>query len=180
MRAPGMNMFGHLSAEDFVNLIDGVDLPPKRRAHIDSCARCHATWRSMQSMHIGVSSMDGEIPEPDWGQFRLSVRDQLLSRSIQRSTAVRRWTGWAFRPVTGWALSAVLVAGITTTVMWKAGQETPSPASVVEPATDSTNDVIEVGPERALFDDVVSLEDEQQEKLLELLQAAQKGSTNPQ
>src|SRR3989441_1224680 len=116
-------MFGHLKGRDFVNLMEGIELPAKRRSHLDECARCRATWQSLESIHAEVStevtSMDDEIPEPDWVQFRSSVRDRLLSRSIQRETAVRRWTGWAIRPAMAWALSLFLVVGVTTvTVIW--------------------------------------------------------------
>src|SRR5213594_2614839 len=138
-------MFGHLKATDFVRLTEGMDhLPAKRRSHLQACARCRATWESLESLHTEVSSIDDEVPEPDWEQFRSSVRDELLSRSIQRESAVRRWTGWAIRPATAWALSMVMAVGITTvTVLWKADPiAVPEPPPVPSPASEP----IQVGP----------------------------------
>jgi hypothetical protein len=169
-------MFGHLKAEDFVNLVEDHDLPPKHRAHLDACAQCRTTWQSMRSTHAEISSMDTEIPEPDWVQFRSSVRDQLLSRSIQRQSAVRRWTGWAIRPATAWALSMLLVVGITTvTVLWKVEDRTPAPVPTIEtavpdPAAEAT---IDIAPDRTLFDDLIQLGDEQQEQLRQMLESEQ-------
>ena len=168
-------MFGHLKAEDFVNLMEGADLSSKQRKHVDDCSRCHATWEYMRSAHSEMSAPETDIPEPDWSSFRSSVRDELLSRSIQRQSTVRRWTGWAVRPATAWALSLLLFVGITTvTVLWKSnshvtgnGPNLPVP-SQGEPAAD----VIEAGPEKALFEDVMSLGEEQQEQLRQMLESA--------
>src|SRR4030095_15765437 len=121
-------MFGHLGAEDFINLMEGAELPAKHRSHIDACARCRSTWESMRSMHAEMASMETDIPEPDWEQFRSSVRDEMLSRSIQRESAVRRWTGWAIRPAVAWALSMLMAIGITTvTVLWTIDGRAPAP-----------------------------------------------------
>src|SRR5262249_44700241 len=155
-------MFGHLKANDFVNLIEGIDHPAaKHSSHLESCARCRATWKSLESLRSQVSSMDDEIPEPDWEHFRSSVRDRLLSRSIQRQTVVRRWTGWAIRPAMAWALSLLFVAGLTVlTVVWNGSKTVPTSDSfetpVMEPVSETT---IEAGPERALFDELVQLGD---------------------
>src|SRR5712692_10080927 len=116
-------MFGHLKAKDFVNLMEGIELPAKCRSHLDGCARCQAAWRSVESIHAEMGSLDSGIPEPDWSQFRSSVRDRLLSRSIKREGAVRRWTGWAMRPAMAWALSLLLIVGLTTVViLWNVGK----------------------------------------------------------
>ena len=169
-------MFGHLKAEDFINLMEAAELPAKHRSHIDTCSRCRATWESMRSVHTEIASLETDITEPDWGSFRSSVRDQLLSRSIQRETAVRRWTGWTIRPAVAWALSLVMTVGITTlTVLWKTSEPTPpAVSSVVEPpAIDSTAEVMEAGPERSLFDDVVSLGEEEQVRFRQMLESAE-------
>ena len=171
-------MFGHLKAKDFVKLTEGIDhLPAKRRSHLEACARCRAAWESLESLHTEVSSIDDEVPEPDWEEFRSSVRDRLLSRSIQRETAVRRWTGWAIRPAAAWALSLLFVAGLAVlTVLWNSGKVVPSSNSfetpVLEPAAETT---IEAGPERALFDELVQLGDDEQQQLRQVLEASQKG-----
>ena len=176
-------MFGHLKGKDFVNLLEGIELPAKHRSHLDACARCRATWQSLESIHAEVStevsSMDDEIPEPDWMQFRSSVRDRLLSRSIQRETAVRRWTGWAIRPAMAWALSLLLVVGVTTVaVVWHSGQTvTPSGSFSFEtPVSEPAPETIEAGPETSLFDDLVQLGDDEQEQVRQMLESSVKGS----
>ena len=170
-------MFGHLKSKDFVNLLEGVELSARHKDHIDACAECRATWESMRSVQAGISSLETDIPEPDWMQFRSSVRDELLSRSVQRQTAVRRWTGWSIRPAVAWALSLLMAVGITTAALfWNTGQSKvdvrnvdPKPAvTTIEPLADT------IGPEKSLFDDLVSLGDEQQEQLRRMLESAQK------
>ena len=173
-------MLGHLKAEDFVNLIEGAELPATHKTHIDSCARCRGTWESMRTVHAEITSMETDIPEPDWTQFRSSVRDELLSRSIQRESTVRRWTGWAIRPAVAWALSMLMAIGITTvTVLWKIDGPAPAPTPAgVEPAIpiEPAAEVIEAGPEKSLFDDVVSLGEEEQEQFRQMLESGQKGA----
>jgi len=44
-------MFGHLKAEDFINLIESAELPAKHRSHVETCAECRSTWESMRSVH---------------------------------------------------------------------------------------------------------------------------------
>src|SRR2546427_10971393 len=128
-------MFGHLKATDFIRLTEGIDhLPAKRRSGLEACARCRAAWESLESLHTEVSSIDDEVPEPDWEEFRSSVRDRLLSRSIQRETAVRRWTGWAIRPAAAWALSLLFVAGLTgMAVVWNSSKSVPPSHSFKTP-----------------------------------------------
>src|SRR5436190_1262261 len=174
-------MFGHLKAADFVNLMEGAELPAEHRSHIDACPRCRATWESMRSVHSEINSMETDIPEPDWAHFRSSVRDELLSRSIQRQSTVRRWTGWAIRPATAWALSLLMAVGITTvTVVWKADHTPPQGTTVIDAQAEPTSETIEAGPEKSLFDDVVSLGDEQQEQFRQLLESAQSGPLHQQ
>jgi hypothetical protein len=175
-------MFGHLKAEDFVNLLDDADLPMEHRSHIDTCERCRATWEFVRSAHAEMSAMDTEIPEPDWTQFRSCVRDELLSRSVQRETTVRRWTGWTVRPAMAWALSLLLAVGLTTvTVLWKTGGR-PAPSAVHIEATfvEPTAEISEAGPEKSLFDEVGSLGEEQQERLRQMLESEVKTSSHKQ
>ena len=173
-------MFGHLKAEDFVNLMEGAEISAKQRQHLQGCPRCRATSESLVSVHTEISSLETDIPEPDWEQFRSSVRNQLLSRSVQRDTAVRRWTGWAVRPTIAWALSLLMAVGVTAvTLVWKIENRSSqtAPSTVVESTIpEPTAESLEVGPERSLFDDVVSLGEEQQEQLRQLLQSAQNGT----
>jgi hypothetical protein len=175
-------MFGHLKAENFVNLMDGADLPAEHQAHINNCERCRATWKSVQSVHAEVSGLDTQVPEPDWGQFRSTVRDQLLSRSIQRETAVHRWTGWAVRPSMAWALSVLLAVSLTTvTVLWKTGERpAPTGAQVEAVVAEPNTEVTEAGPQKSLFDEVGSLGEEQQERLRQMLESEVNASSHRQ
>jgi hypothetical protein len=173
-------MFGHLKAEDFVNLMEGADISAKHLQHLERCPRCRATSESLTSVHAEITSLETDIAEPDWEQFRSSVRNQLLSRSVQRDSVVRRWTGWAVRPTVAWALSLLMAVGITAvTLVWRienpSGQTAPS-AVVESTSPEPTAESIEVGPERSLFDDVVSLGEEQQEQLRQMLESAQSGT----
>jgi len=170
-------MFGHLKSRDFVNLMEGGQLPPKYRSHLDACPQCRSAWKSLESVHAELGSLDSDIPEPDWSQFRSSVRDRLLSRSIQRETAVRRWTGWAIRPAMAWALSLLLIAGITTVALiWNTGKRASPLVSPETPVSEPVPEVMEAGPERALFDDLVQLGDVEQQQLQQILDSSQKGS----
>jgi hypothetical protein len=174
-------MFSHLKAEDFVNLLEGAELPAKRRSHIETCARCRSTWESMRSVHAEITAMETDIPEPDWSHFRSSVRDELLSRSIQRQTAVRRWTGWAIRPSFAWALSLLMAIGITTmTVLWRIDNRAPDSSNITVAPAEAPIEVIEAGPERSLFDDVIALGEEEQEQFRQMLELEQKGPTSVQ
>ena len=170
-------MFGHLKAKDFVNLMEGIELPAKCRSHLDACTRCQAAWKSMESIHTELGSLDSDIPEPDWTEFRSSVRDRLLSRSIQRESVVRRWTGWAMRPAMAWALSLLLVVGLTAVaILWNIGWDigrTSTPSNLVQaPAAEPFAETVEAGPERALFDDLVQLGEDQQEQLQRILDSS--------
>src|SRR5215813_11808333 len=160
-------MFGHLKSEDFVNLIESSEVPALWRRHLDSCHRCRATWESLSAVHAEITSVDEDIPEPDWAAFRSSVRDQLFARSVQREASRRRWSGWMLRPSAVWALSPVLAVGIPTgALMWhlqkdhnteSIGLETPKPASPAE--------LIEAGTDETVFDDLMQLTETEQEQL---------------
>jgi hypothetical protein len=174
-------MFGHLKAKDFVNLMEGIELPAKHRSHLNACAQCRSAWKSMESIHAGMGSLDSDIPEPEWTQFRSSVRDRLLSRSIQRESAVRRWTGWAIRPPMAWALSLLLIAGVTTIiVLWNVDKTHRTSNFFEGPAAEPVSETIEAGPETGLFDDLVQLGDDQQQQLQQILESSQTGSRRRQ
>ena len=175
-------MFGHIKAQEFLNLMEGAELPAERKLHLDSCARCTATLTSMLSVHGAVTSLDADIPEPDWAEFRSSVRDRLLSRAAQRSSAVRRWTGWPIRPAAAWALSLVVAVGITTAAfLWNMERmqttvvEPPRP----QPPAIELNDVeaMSLGwSKTSLFDDLIQLNDAQAEQVRAMLESPQKGT----
>jgi hypothetical protein len=171
-------MFGHLKSEDFVNLMEGSEVPAQWRRHLDSCHRCRSTWESLSAVHAEITSVDEDIPEPDWAGFRSSVRDELFARSVQREASMRRWPGWVIRPSTVWALSLMLAVGIPTgAFFWhlqkdhiteSIGLETPKVAVPAE--------LIEAGTDKTVFDDLMQLTESEQEQLHHLLQSAQKGS----
>ena len=170
-------MVGHLNAEDFLSLMEGAKPPAIRRAHLDSCESCRETLESLKLAHAEVVSMDARMSEPDWAQFRSAVRDQLLSRSIQRNSTVRRWTGWAIRPAMAWALSLVLAVGIPTGALLWHLQNDRAAARFTEvsqplPGTES----IDAGNENSVFEDLIQLSDSQQEQLQQMIEAAQKES----
>src|SRR5438045_9040326 len=147
-------MFGHLKAKDFVNCMEGIEFPAKYRSHLDACSQCQAAWKSIGSIQAELGSLDSGIPEPDWTEFRSSVRDRLLSRSIQRESAVRRWTGWAIRPAMAWALSLLFIAGGTTIiVLWNVDKTHRTSHFFEDPAAEPVSETIESGPETGLFDD---------------------------
>src|SRR5215469_9082396 len=174
-------MLGHLKAEDFINLIKGAEAPTAHKIHLDSCARCREVWESLKPLYVGVTSLDAEVPEPDWDSFRSSVRNELLSRSVQRQTVVRRWTGWAIRPAMAWALSLLLAVGIPTGMfVWHLQTEnTPvSTGRTLHPALPP--ELIEVGTEKTVFDDVIELNDSEQMQFQELLEAAPTGTPHVQ
>jgi hypothetical protein len=196
-------MFSHLKPEEFVNLLEGVELPSRRQAHLKECERCRTTWQSMQPVHSGVSTLHDDIVEPDWSEFRSSVRNELLSRSVQRTSALRRWTGWSVRPAAAWALSLLLTAGITGgALLWWIGSGATEPSLPPAPAAAEVEEQpplqelpvqelaqeppaqeplqftgmeeeLHVWSRRGLFDELASLEENQQEQLRELLESAQ-------
>jgi hypothetical protein len=169
-------MFGHLKAEDFINFMEGAEQPAAHKTHLDSCARCHEVWEALKPLYAGITSLDADIPEPDWAEFRSSVRDELLSRSVQRQTVVRRWTGWAIRPSVAWALSLLLAVGIPTgAFLWHLQNENRTRSTVLSRQPLSASELIE-GTEKAVFDDVIDLSDSEQEQFQQLLEAAQNGA----
>jgi len=180
-------MFGHLNAEEFLNLIDGLDVGIARRAHLDECVKCQAMWKSMESAHADFLSMDHQMPEPDWNEFRASVRNELLSRSVQRASAVRRWTGWPIRPAMAWGLSMVMAVAITTgAFLWHMDSTTTDSASEsgtasvaaidasLEAGTIETEMSVWSGP--GVFEELAQLGTVEEESLREMLQSAEQES----
>ena len=126
-----------------------------------------------------LRSLDEDIPEPDWAEFRSSVRDRLLSRSIQRTSAVRRWTGWSIRPAVAWALSVVIAVAVTTGVfLWNIERRlpvaTPEPQiSAAALETDAGDTDRPVWTQPPLFDDLLQLGDDEEQQLRQMLEAEQ-------
>jgi hypothetical protein len=168
-------MFGHLKPEDFLNWMESGEVPAVHRMHLDSCARCRETWDSLPPLHAEMTSLDSEIPQPDWARFRSSVRDELLSRSIKRQSGWQAWTsGWNVRPGLAWALSLLLAVAIPSGAFFWHLQNEKVPSTTVESSQSApaAADLIESGTEQMVFDDLIDLNDSEQAQLQQMLQAA--------
>ena len=187
-------MFGHLKAEDFTILIEGGELPHRRRTHLQSCARCTDAFVSAQSLHAELIKSvvdDPDIPEPDWFQFRNDVRTAMLSRAAQRQPGTIRWGGWIMRPAMTLGLAVAFTAGLTAGLVilnhhGTSIQPTITPvqeqlASLDVNDVDVTDDasqdsvVIDLGmttwSQTSVFDELSQLTDMQAEKLQRILEA---------
>ena len=187
-------MFGHLKAEDFTNLIEGIELPSGRHSHLQSCTRCMDAFVSAQSLHteISKSTMDDQnIPEPDWFQFRNDVRTAMLSRAAQRQPKAMGWSVWLMRPAMTWGLTVAFAAGLSAGLLIWNHQGTirssGDPQAAEQLASLDTSDVgvgeelslesgaIDLGittwSQTSVFDEISQLDDVQVEKLQRLLEA---------
>ena len=182
-------MFGHLKPEEFVNAMEGngpvsAILPKARLEHLKSCSLCAAQLRSIEAVRGDLAMDDSEIPEPDWNTFRDSVRSELLSRSIQRETAVRRWTGWSIRPTMAWALSLALLLVVTVGgFFWHVRQDDVKNSAVVmqEMPVDSAEvETLPAWTGSGVFQQLSTLEEPQMERLQLLMESAQNGVYNRQ
>jgi hypothetical protein len=185
-------MFGHLKAEDFTNLMEGAPLAEKRRLHLESCARCAETLKSVEAIRAQVTEMqmtaDEHIPEPDWSEFRGDVRNALLSRSVKRENASRSLLGGlAWRPAAAWGMAAVLLFALTTGVMvWNQEQVIEEKAAVTvappQPVLSSaaTIDAIAGMAQTDVFADVLELNQSETEHLQRLLEDLTQQNAEPQ
>lgn len=183
-------MFGHLKPEEFVNAVEGEGplsaiLSKSRLEHLESCSLCAAQLRSIEAVRGDLTMDDGEIPEPNWNEFRNSVRLELLSRSIQRETSVRRWTGWSIRPTLAWALSLALVVVVSVGgFFWHIRQDQARTSSAVmqdvalDVAADS--EAMPAWTGSGVFQQLSTLEEPQVERLQLLIESAQSGVLNRQ
>ncbi len=173
-------MFGHLKAEEFINTIEGAALSRERRAHLDSCSFCTDRLKSIRTIRDSIAMQDSGIPEPDWNDFRESVRQGLLSRSVKRESVVRRWTGWPIRPAMAWAVSfAVLIFVSAGGFLWHFSTHTvQEPQSVTPPASPTASDTVDIETEVAawgrsgVFEDLATIQGGHAEQVRKLLQAA--------
>ena len=178
-------MFGHFTAVEFINLIEGAPLGARRRAHLEGCSRCHATWKSMEAAQKEFAQVETEVVEPDWAEFRSSVRDALLSRSAQRASIVRRWTGWPVRPVMAWALSVMIIVGGTAgALLWRQNaNRSEAPVEVVQqptaPLTVETGIDAEmtVWSQTSIFEELSQLRTTEEENLRTMLMEADPGAS---
>lgn len=107
-------MLQHLETNEFVDLMDGLDLPVDRSGHLDACQQCRSTLAGMDELQRDISTFEEDLPDVDWTRLRSSVRDQLLARAVQRSSFLQRWTGWTLRPAMAWSLAFVVLMGFVT------------------------------------------------------------------
>jgi hypothetical protein len=178
-------MFGHLKAEEFMDLIESGSIAADRQKHLSSCASCE---NRLQASIAGYHSLagEGDIPEPDWADFRNSVRTSLLSRSVQRESAIRRWTGWSIRPAMAWALGLVICVCIGAGgFLWHVAKDsqqalqndadTPASAVSADVPADLEAD-LSAWTKTGVFEKLAQLDSPQAEHLRNLLVSAQKGS----
>jgi hypothetical protein len=179
-------MFGHLQPEDFMSMIDGGTVSQKHRAHLTACAACRATQESIQGVHHDLAMTDADdIPEPEWTHFRESVRLQLLSRSVQRESAIQRWTGWPIRPAFAWGISFIFLVCVSTGgFLWHKSMDAVSEPQIIETVTSApdpnTDAELSAWTNTGVFEELSRLEGAQAERVRQLLQSAQKGTLNVQ
>ena len=106
-------MSRHLKLEEFMDLLEGTDLRKGCNEHLNDCSQCRSTLTSISELQEDISSMNHELPEIDWVNFRSSVRNTLLSRSVKRSSRFQRFTGWCLRPEAAWRLAVFLVITVS-------------------------------------------------------------------
>jgi len=169
-------MFGHLKPEEFMNAMEAEGLDKARLAHLNSCAVCTAQFRSLEAVRNDLVTEDRNIPEPDWNNFRDSVRLELLSRSVQRETTVRRWTGWAIRPAMAWALSFALLIGVSVGgFLWHVRQDAHKSVARMSQESTETPDAESLAAWTGtdVFQELSNLEEPQVERLRLLVESAQ-------
>ena len=171
-------LLGHLSAEDFTNLLEGAVVPESRRFHLQSCARCSERFSEIQKMRRQIedaaANSDEFIPEPDWSEFRSDVRNALLSRSIQREASAKRWFGLGLKPAMAFGFSAVLVMGLVWTgVVWNrhpAKTETTQVAVVDDSTDEASLASLDAVARTDVFEDLLQLNAGEAESLQMILE----------
>ncbi len=138
-------MFSHLKSEEFVNLLEGITLDPRRIAHLDGCPQCSETLESISETYQDVANECVEaagvdMPDIDWRAVRSSVRNQLLARSVKRTTAVQRWTGWRLTPSAAWGMGFALLLTVALFASFTGSGPMPESIPAVEVDTGSADD----------------------------------------
>jgi len=181
-------MFGHLKSDELMNAVEGMRLSAVRQKHLDSCPACATRLQAIEAVHRSMAMEDTDIPEPDWNDFRANVRLELLSRSVKRDSAVRRWTGWSVRPAMAWGLSFVLLVCVSAGGFWwhvsndrQQVEDSAGSNTAAVPADETDIDATATAWGRTnLFEDLAGIEWTQAEQVRQLLQSAQDGKLNLQ
>lgn len=166
--------WGHLKAEDFVNLMEGSAFTSRQSSHLNACAKCAETLRSVQSLHEQIApSEDEAVVEPDWNEFRSGVRSTLLSRSLRRERSRQSWFGEiAWKPAMAWGLSITFVVAITSGILQRTGTTSENgPVTAIEAIA---NEVLDIEAASSLsrtdvFDELLQLSDDEAASLERLL-----------
>src|SRR5437764_1418282 len=131
-----MPIFGHLKAEDFIELLEGGEAALKHsghQSHLRSCTRCSEAFVSAQELHAEMAKAaidEQDIPEPDWFQFRADVRNRMLSRAAQRQANANSWSGWLLRPAMTWGVAIAFAAGLSAGLLvWNWTAPIPPPSN---------------------------------------------------
>jgi hypothetical protein len=182
-------MFRHLKPEEFVDLMENADPSPEQRTHLEGCKQCQATQTSLRDLNFKVTMLEDDVLEPDWSEFRTSVRDGMLSKSARRQSS-SLWSLWhPLRPAFAWGFSLLLVAAVTgATVLWndnptiqqadKAPEFLSESAPLIE--TQGIDTEINAWSSGSVFDEIAKLESSEAENLLELLKTEGEGMFNEQ
>jgi hypothetical protein len=172
-----MNMFGHLKAEDFTNLLDGAKLTEQLHTHLQSCAQCRKTFESVQQVRNQIEEMRVDsaeyVPEPDWAEFRSDVRTALLSRSVRRENASRGWLGgMSWQPAMAWGISMLLIIGMAG-VLWNHQHHFPESQATETAAENLSQDAdlnsLAAMSQTDVFDDLVQLDADEAQSLQMIL-----------
>src|SRR5262245_31320872 len=179
-------MFGHLNSEEFMDLVETGSIAADRQKHLSSCASCENRLQAAIAAYHSLTVGERDIPEPDWADFRNSVRTSLLSRSVQRESAIRRWTGWSIRPAVAWALGLVVCVCIGTGgFLWHVAKDSQQALrnTADTQASTASSDVpadleadLSAWTKTGVFEKLAQLDSPQAEHLRNLLVSAQKGS----
>src|SRR5206468_8277000 len=133
------------------------------------------TLAAVQGVQAQMTPSENDVPEPDWAEFRSDVRDAMLSRSIQRNAALRRWTGWPLPPAMSWSLSVVFIAGLTAGMLvWNQRGVEPAAPPVSENEIVADNPLSDteaaVWAQTDVFDELAQLKDDEADNLRQLLE----------
>ena len=113
----------HLSAEEFVDLIDDA-LPPPRRAHLESCAACRGE-AGVLGVVLARSAAAADVPEPSplfWDHLSARVREGI------EAPPARSWRDWAGWRGAAWTAGLASLA-LASLIIFETAPRAPLPES---------------------------------------------------